>query len=288
MSQTTTAHHTLPGLMNEIREQVAQQATLGQVDFLNMYPMHWSLGIEPTVTGVPTTINKAIVDGEVSAACMSSIEYGKHAESMWLLPSLCVSSRGAVGSIFVVSTCAFDEITRTLCNHTKRNKRCACATTLTNARASYAVHTLEKSVTDTLALGKNIGVLIIGDDALRAHSSPEYAGLMPLILGERWMADTGLPFVYAVWAARNDRGDDELWSKLDALLQYGVQKFMSEDDAVDQAAQRYDFSDVARSYYDNLYYEFGPMERKGLVRFGAWLMNKVSLNMYLISPPLKN
>ena len=59
------------------------------------------------VVGVPTDLNRLLA-GEVDTAPISSIEYARHADSLLLLPRLCVSSEGAVDSIQLVSSTPLD------------------------------------------------------------------------------------------------------------------------------------------------------------------------------------
>ena len=55
------------------------------------------------VTGVPTELNRMLLDGQLDLAPISSIEYARHAARLRILPRLCVSSEGAVDSIQLVS-----------------------------------------------------------------------------------------------------------------------------------------------------------------------------------------
>src|SRR5881397_1896276 len=55
------------------------------------------------VSGVPTDLNRALLEGECDLAPISSIEYARNARRLRLLPRLCVSSEGAVDSIQLVS-----------------------------------------------------------------------------------------------------------------------------------------------------------------------------------------
>lgn len=254
------------------RELVARELRLGRIDFLNMYPMHWALGVEPARHGVPSQVNAAIVAGEVDAACMSSIEYARHADELVLLPSLCVSAQGAVGSIFAISTNAFEDVTDVwVTPHSATSV--VLLQLLLQLRGIYpTVHVLEpgERPIDVLRGGARRAVLLIGDDALRARSDASLAKMVFSDLGERWLAETGLPMVYAVWAVRRDaveRAPDAA-AALDRLLVESVHRFASTDDAVAQAAVRFGIdAGPAASYLDRLHYEFGATERKGLVRF---------------------
>jgi cyclic dehypoxanthinyl futalosine synthase len=252
------------------RELVARELRLGRIDFLNMYPMHWALGIEPTASGVPTDVNRAILDGDIDVACMSSIEYARHADELVLLPSMCVSAEGAVGSIFAISTGAFEDVTDVWVTPQTATS-VVLLQLLTRLRGVRPeLHLLEGSPADVLAEGDRRAVLLIGDDALKARGEATLAKYVFTDLGERWLAETGLPMVYAVWAVRREAAEraPEAAAALDRLLVEGVARFTGTDDAVDQAAVRFGVdAHSTRTYYDRLSYDFGQNERKGLIRF---------------------
>lgn len=252
------------------RELVQRELRLGRIDFLNMFPMHWALGIEPTTSGVPTDVNRAIIDGDVDVACMSSIEYARHADDLVLLPSTCISAEGAVGSIFAISGVAFEDVT-----HVWVTPQTATSVVLyqllTRLRGFRPeINLLEGAPADVLAANDRAAVLLIGDDALAARGSAQLASFQFTDLGERWLAETGLPMVYAVWAVRRDaveRAPDAA-AALDRLLVDGVATFGRTDDAIDQAAAHFDIdAHSARSYFQKLRYGFGRDERKGLLRY---------------------
>jgi chorismate dehydratase len=77
---------------------------LGRIGYVNMAPVFFRLDAEvEEIVGVPTDLNRKLVAGELDVAPISSIEYARHADSLLLLPRLCVSSEGAVDSIQLVS-----------------------------------------------------------------------------------------------------------------------------------------------------------------------------------------
>lgn len=252
------------------RELVARELRIGRIDFLNMYPMHWALGIEPTASGVPTDVNAAIVAGEIDVACMSSIEYARHAEELVLLPSMCVSAEGAVGSIFAIANTQFEDITDIWVTPQSATSVVLLQLLFRLRGVQPKVHVLDAPPADILAGGDRRAVLLIGDDALRARGSAALAKHVFVDLGERWLAETGLPMVYAVWAVRRDAAEraPEAAAALDRLLVASVRRFASEEDAIDQASVRFEIDrHSAGAYFDRLHYDFGINERKGLIRF---------------------
>lgn len=260
----------LPAGSDADRELVARELRLGRIDFLNMYPMHWALGIEPTASGFPTDVNRAIIAGDIDVACMSSIEYARHADDLVLLPSMCISAEGAVGSIFAISNVPFEDVTDVWVTPQTATS-VVLYQLLTRLRGFRPeIHLLEGPPADVLADGDKRAVLLIGDDALAARGSAALARHVFTDLGERWLSETGLPMVYAVWAVRRDAVEraPEAAAALDRLLVEGVAHFGRTEDAVDQAARHFSIDPhSARAYFDKLRYAFGRDERKGLLRY---------------------
>jgi chorismate dehydratase len=77
---------------------------LGRISYVNMAPIFFRLEADvEEVSGVPTELNTRLLAGEIDLAPISSIEYGRNAARLRILPQVCVSSEGAVDSIQLVS-----------------------------------------------------------------------------------------------------------------------------------------------------------------------------------------
>src|SRR5438552_10515389 len=84
---------------------------LGRISYVNMAPVFYRLDAEvEEIQGVPTDLNRRLVAGELDLAPISSIEYARNAETLRILPRLCVSSEGAVESIQLVSRTPLERI----------------------------------------------------------------------------------------------------------------------------------------------------------------------------------
>src|SRR5881398_4143011 len=170
---------------------------LGRISYVNMAPVFYRLEAEvEEVQGVPTALNRALLDGECDLAPISSIEYARHADELRILPRLCVSSEGAVDSIQLVSRVPLERV-RTVAV----TPESATSVVLTRVLLPEAEH---------VPLGEEADAkLLIGDAALQSafnDPTPHYD------LGRLWLERTGLPMVYAVWACRQgvEDGLDEL------------------------------------------------------------------------------
>lgn len=253
------------------RTLVADSLRLGHIDFLNMYPMHYALGVEPTQAGVPTDINRRIVEGDIDAACMSAIEYARNADELLLLPSMCVSAEGAVGSIFAICDGALEDVTDVWVTPQTATSVVLLQLLMRLRGTKPELHLLETSAAEVLAGGDNRAVLLIGDDALAARGLPQLAKYTFVDLGERWLAETGLPMVFAVWAVRRDAVEraPEAAAALDRLLVASVRQFATDgDDAIHAAVERYAVDEhTTRTYFDRLSYDFGQSQRNGMIRY---------------------
>src|SRR3954462_11622703 len=203
------------------------------------------------VVGVPTDLNRKLVAGELDTAPISSIEYARNAETLRLLPRLCVSSEGAVDSIQLVSRVPLERI-RTV----GVTPESATSVVLTKVLLPDAEH---------VPLGEEAEAkLLIGDAALKSafeDPTPHHD------LGRLWRERTGLPMVFAVWAARDDAPDG--LGELEDALVASVRLARAEPEKLAQeASERYGYPPgfLAR-YFEKLRYSFGPRERAGLLTF---------------------
>jgi chorismate dehydratase len=229
---------------------------LGRVDFINTFPIAWSLArhLEPgaaeEVVGVPTTLNRLLAAGEVDVANVSSVEYAARHEQYVLLPSLCVGSDGAVESVQLVTPRALTDVR-------------SIAVTSQSAASVALVRVLFGDAEIRPEDADADARLMIGDEALRSafeDPTPHHD------LGALWRERTGLPMVFAVWAARV--GTPGLAALDRALADAVADAAGHAADVARDAAERYGYPPgfVAR-YFEKLRYRFGERERAGLTRF---------------------
>src|SRR5581483_11777552 len=89
----------------------AMTLRLGRIGYVNMAPVFYRLEYDvEEVVGVPTELNRMLLDGEVDVAPISSIAYAREADRLRLLPRLCVSSEGAVDSIQLVTRVPLEHV----------------------------------------------------------------------------------------------------------------------------------------------------------------------------------
>src|SRR5438067_9254325 len=225
---------------------------LGRISYVNMAPVFYRLDADvEEVQGVPTELNRRLIAGELDTAPISSIEYARHADTLRLLPRLCVSSEGAVDSIQLVSRLPLERI-RTVAV----TPESATSVVLTKVLLPDAEH---------VPLGEEADAkLLIGDAALKSafeDPTPHHD------LGRMWLERTGLPMVFAVWAAPEPTHPELL--ELEEALVASVHAAREQPELLAyESAQRYGYPPgfLAR-YFEKLRYRFGPRERAGLYTF---------------------
>ena len=229
---------------------------LGRIGYVNMAPVFYRLDADvEEVVGVPTDLNRKLVTGELDVAPISSIAYARSADLLRLLPRLCVSSEGAVESIQLVSKTPLEQI-RTVAV----TPESATSVVLTRVLLPDAVHV----PLEAFASGDAEAQLLIGDAALRSafeDPTPHHD------LGRLWLERTGLPMVFAVWAAPEPTHPGLV--ELEDALVASVRAARAEPEQLAYvSSERYGYPPgfLAR-YFEKLRYRFGPRERAGLYTF---------------------
>ena len=225
---------------------------LGRIGYVNMAPVFYRLdAIVEEVVGVPTELNRQLVARELDIAPISSIEYARHADTLRLLPRLCVGSEGAVDSIQLVSRLPLDEVQ-------------TVAVTPESATSVVLTKVLLPHASQVPLDEKADATLLIGDAALKSafeDPTPHHD------LGRLWLDRTGLPMVFAVWAAPEPTHPD--LPELEEALVTSLRAARAEPEQLAyESSDRYGYPPgfLAR-YFEKLRYRFGPRERAALFTF---------------------
>ena len=225
---------------------------LGRISYVIMAPVFYRLESEvEEIVGVPTELNRMLLDGEVDVAPISSIAYARNAEQLRLLPRLCVSSEGAVDSIQLVTRLPLGRV-RTIAI----TPESATSVVLTKVLLPNAEHVPLEEEADAK--------LLIGDAALKSafeDPTPHHD------LGRLWLERTGLPMVFAVWSAPEELANE--LADLEHALVASVRLARSEPERLaTEASVRYGYpAGFLARYFEKLRYSFGPRERAGFYTF---------------------
>ena len=225
---------------------------LGRISYVNMAPVFYRLDADvEEVSGVPTDLNRRLIGGQIDVAPISSIEWARNADSLRLLPRLCVSSEGAVDSIQLVSKLPLERVR-------------SVAVTPESATSVVLTKVLLPDATQ-VPLGEEADAkLLIGDAALKSafeDPTPHHD------LGRLWLERTGLPMVFAVWAAPEPPVDG--LTELEDALVASVRAARAEPELLAyESSERYGYpAGFLARYFEKLRYRFGPRERAGLLTF---------------------
>jgi chorismate dehydratase len=235
-------------------------------------------------------MNRALMAGEIDLAPISAIEAARHAEQLVILPGLSIASLGAVRTVLLFSWAADIQDLQGQSLALTDHSATSVALLKVLCRERYHIQP-EFAVTQQhlpSMLAAHQGALVIGDDALvegtnhRTLPTPlptQWGGAgggdkrLPYIydLGDEWLKMTGLPFTFAVWAARKDRADEldsvGVFEALYASTAMGLTEAARDRVADDYAARLGLPVGVCRRYLRDLRYRLTQDDLDGLKRF---------------------
>lgn len=186
---------------------------LGRIPWINCYPVYGAIdrGLIQVpgelVSGTASELNDLLATGALQVSAVSAVEYARNAALYHLLPDLAITSDGPVHSVALFSKRPIEELADcTVLLSASSRTSVLLLELLCRHRWSIAPRfaTVRAEAPDLIGLAAlpHEAVLVIGDAAL--HLSTQSLYPVRLDLGEEWKRWTGLPFVFAVWAARRE------------------------------------------------------------------------------------
>jgi chorismate dehydratase len=193
-------------------ERGRQRPRVGHIQFLNCLPLYWGLARTGTLLDLeltkdtPDKLNDQLVRGDLDIAPISLVEYLRNSDQLVAFPDIAVGCDGDVMSCVIVSQVPLDQLDghKVALGSTSRTAVRLAQLLLSEAHQVRPEYFRCAPDLDLMMQQAPAGVLI-GDVALRAslYQAPRL-GLQVHDLGAMWKNWTGLPFVFAVWAARNE------------------------------------------------------------------------------------
>jgi chorismate dehydratase len=249
----------IPGMRHE-------PLRVGAVQYLNTKPLvHGLAGLGLDVSfDLPSRLADRLANGQLDVALIPSIELFRGA-GYRVVSDACIGCRGPVMSVRLFFRTQPGRVARLAVDEGSR-------TSATLARVLLAERFGIHPVIEPLPIGAGLddtsadAVLLIGDRAIGSHR-----GSFQLVwdLGDEWCRWKGLPFVFAVWAARSDVSADEL-ARIEPLLAAARNSGKANLAAIASAEASAHGLTVPQclSYLrDNLHYDLGPREREALSAF---------------------
>jgi chorismate dehydratase len=259
-------------------ESPSGRPRVGHIQFLNCLPLYWGLAHSGALLDVdlhkdtPDRLGESLVCGDLDVGPVSLVDYLQHADELVLLPGLAVGSDGPVRSVNLTSQCPLTDLDgrRVALGSTSRTSVLLARLLLEDR---YAVRpdyfTCPPDLTAML-LEADAAVLI-GDAALRATYDAPRLGLHVHDLGAEWKDWTGLPMVFAVWAARRDYAEAHPGAVKDVhgAFRHSLDLSLDQVERVAAQAARWEPFDAATlvGYFRTLDFRLGDAQLAGLREF---------------------
>src|SRR6185436_6809235 len=250
---------------------------LGRIPWINCYPVYGAIdrGIVPVpaelVTGTASELNDLLATGELDVSAVSAVEYARNAAAYHLLPDLAITCDGPVHSVALFSRRPVEQLSDVTVLLSASSRTSVLLLELLcrhRWKVTPRFATVRAEATDLAALAQfpHDAVLVIGDAALMLASRGTYQHHVDL--GEAWKDWTGLPFVFAVWAARREADHGAVLDIHRALLESRRWGLAHLDELADAAAAATAISrGVCREYLGDLDYALSYRHLAGLTDF---------------------
>lgn len=236
------------------------------VSYLNTAPLVWGMlhgpqrGLFDLERALPSECADRLRDGRADIGIVPSIELSR--QKLDVIPGCGIACRAEVRSILLISKVPFAHI-RTLATDSS-SRTSVMLSRIVLARKHHAEPTLFSQPPHLGSMLEHCdAALIIGDAALVLNPPDLPFHVSDLSL--EWTQMTGLPMVFAVWAARAGI-PKQAPAPFAASLRFGMDHI---DDIVRQEHPKLGISaELARDYLTrNITFELGDREYKGLATF---------------------
>lgn len=273
--------------------QVAEQVRIGMVNYINVSPIYepWKRrGVRDNwlvAEATPAILNTMLATGELDLGFVSCIEYAKHPWLYRILPDLSISANGPVGSVFLFSRTPPKRLDGQLVLLSSESETSVLLTKVVledffGVKPRYASGEVRGEQHQRCE-----ALLAIGDEALRLKEEGEFA--FHLDLGEIWKKHTGLPFVFAVCAVREDfcmRQPLQLASVYQRLCECRDEGRARLRDICTIAAPRIPMEvNDCYEYLRGIEYDLGEEKQAALIRFFSSLARRGDVDVNAL--PLK-
>jgi chorismate dehydratase len=225
---------------------------LGRVSFTNCDPIFHGLEDKWKILPAPPSwLTGHVLRRDCLTAPIPTADYAEHSDELDLIPGLGIVSAGNVGSVLLFGSRPLESM-RDIALPSDSSTSKVLLRWVLNGRGMNCKF-IELGPDIDAMLSNCDGALLIGDRALAA--ARDYPGLVRLDLGYEWTAQTGLPMVFGVFAARKDSPENSLRkAHSDMLEQYKL--FLSDADwklrVVKSSAKKLGFPESRVSqYFDN-------------------------------------
>ena len=237
---------------------------IGAVSYLNTKPLIYGLREflpnSELILDLPSRLADRLGAGELDVALIPSVEFLR-GRGLGIISDACIACHGPVRSVRIlfrkppqqVRTLALDEGSRT---------SAALAQVLLAERFGVRPVRTQLGIRDSIDACNADAILVIGDRAMHIDCS-DFCESWDL--GEQWVKETNLPFVFAMWVAR-DTMMPEVAEALQSARDAGLANL---DEIIAREAPGYGLSPASCEEYfrRHLHFYLGQRELAGLQLF---------------------
>lgn len=197
----------------------ATPVRIGAVSFLNTKPLIEGLADDRDISlrlAVPSRLGAMLRGGEVDAALVPVVDVARAGGAWQIISDACIASDGETLTVRVFSRTPPEDV-RCVCTDGDSHTSVVLVRLIWAGRFGRAVRL--RPLAEVRGPSECDAVLLIGDKVVsrRPVGFPH-----ELDLGAAWKDLTGLPFVFAVWAAKAGRDWNRLARRLSAARDAGV------------------------------------------------------------------
>jgi chorismate dehydratase len=237
------------------------------VSYLNTVPLVWGLQHSPDPAlrdafdlrfALPSECADQLASGQADIGIVPVIEMAR--QHLDYFPGTGIACHGPVRSILLISKVPYREI-RTLATDSGSRTSAMLAQVILAERFGVKPQVFSHPADLAKMLNQSDAALLIGDAALRVD--PATMLYETLDLGAEWVAMTGLPMVFAVWAGRKQVVHEPYGEIFLRSCRYGLARM---DDMVRAEAPARQFSeDLVRRYLtQHIVFELGERDYEGM------------------------
>ena len=237
------------------------------VSFLNTCPLVWGLQHGPQQDRfdlsfeIPSVCADRLADGDADIGLVPVIETRR--QGLDFMPGLGIACNGPVRSILLVSHVPAPEV-RTVAVDSCSRTSVELAEVVLRERFGGTPQLTSHSPQLDAMLASADAALLIGDAALRFH--PDELPYHVYDLGQEWKWMTGLPMVFAVWAAQPGVIGPEAAAVLRASYGFGRERI--EEIIARESVRRGFQEELVRQYLTHyIHYELTQEFDRGMQRF---------------------
>ncbi|MDX2433861.1 MAG: menaquinone biosynthesis protein, partial [Desulfobacterales bacterium] len=204
-------------------------------------------------------------------------EYAAHPQDYLLLDDISISASGPVGSVFLFSRCDPKLLAgRTVLLSEQSQTSVSLVKIVLEKFYQVMPHYEMGSVLEAQKNDAILAVLAIGDEALVLAQGKTYSYMIDL--SKIWYEKTSLPFVFAIWAIRQEfcHNNPEVAMEIhNELLRCRNEGKRDLKNISKRVAPRVSMdTEACYEYLRGIEHDLSPLKKKGLIRFIEYLIER--------------